>query len=146
MRLDWAQLQQTKVIRIRIPWLLSVLFAQPDPKWRQNPSTFARRSTLAGMSGGAPPTSGIPQASSSSLSSGLPPPPPPPKILLAKPAGGAAAAQRLGREDDPSAVVHRSRNAQQPGSLNLLSESWEFNTERILPVRVFLYFASILTL
>ncbi|XP_042472867.1 protein SMG9-like isoform X1 [Zingiber officinale] len=86
------------------------------------------------MSGGAPPTSGIPQApSSSSLSSGLPPPPPPPKILLAKPAGGAAAGQRLGREDDPSAVVHRSRNAQQPGSLNLLSESWEFHTERILP-------------
>ncbi|XP_074557999.1 uncharacterized protein LOC141813899 [Curcuma longa] len=85
------------------------------------------------MSGGVPPSSGIPLAPSSSLSSGLPPPPPPPKILLAKPAGGAGSAQRLGREDDPSAVVHRSRNAQQPGSLNLLSESWEFHTERILP-------------
>ncbi|CAL9060751.1 uncharacterized protein LOC135643000 [Musa acuminata AAA Group] len=86
------------------------------------------------MAGGAPPSSGGPtvSSSSSSSSSGLPPPPPPPKILLAKPAG-AAAAQRLGREDDPSAVVHRSRNAAQPGSLNLFSESWEFHTDRILP-------------
>ncbi|WOK98329.1 protein SMG9 [Canna indica] len=89
------------------------------------------------MASGVPASSGIlasssSSSSSSSLSSGLPPPPPPPKILLAKPAG-AAIAPRLGREDDPSGVVHRSRNAPQPGSLNLLSDSWEFHTDRILP-------------
>ncbi|XP_020581559.1 protein SMG9-like [Phalaenopsis equestris] len=67
-----------------------------------------------------------------SSSSGLPPAPPPQKILLAKPASGAASS-RLARDDDPSAVVIRSRNAPQPGSLSLISESWDVHIDRILP-------------
>ncbi|XP_073012071.1 uncharacterized protein [Typha latifolia] len=78
------------------------------------------------MAGGAPP-------SSSTSSSGLPPPPPPPKILLAKPSPAGAGGHRLGREDDPSVVLVRPRNATQPGSLNLLSESWEIQSDRVLP-------------
>ncbi|XP_008803229.1 protein SMG9-like [Phoenix dactylifera] len=92
------------------------------------------------MAGGAPPSTGGPpttssfsSVASSSLASGLPPPPPPPKILLAKPGSGPAA-PRFPRDDDPSgSVVLRSRNAPQPSSLNLLSDSWEFHTDRILP-------------
>ncbi|PKA60647.1 hypothetical protein AXF42_Ash006281 [Apostasia shenzhenica] len=77
------------------------------------------------MAGGAPPSTG---ASSSSL----PPPPPPPKILLAKPATGSAL-PRLGRDDDPSGVATRSRNTPPPGSLSLISDSWDIHIDRILP-------------
>lgn len=62
--------------------------------------------------------------------------PPPPKILLAKPGLVTTAAGKYirgtggGGEDDS---VSRSR-LPPIGSLNLLSDSWEFNTDRFLPV------------
>ncbi|KAL0905348.1 hypothetical protein M5K25_023760 [Dendrobium thyrsiflorum] len=87
------------------------------------------------MAGVGPQATSAPSAPSSgpaSSSLGLPPPPPPQKILLAKPASGAASS-RIGRDDDPSAVVIRSRNAAQPGSLSLISESWDVHIDRILP-------------
>ncbi|KAK8970347.1 hypothetical protein KSP40_PGU008922 [Platanthera guangdongensis] len=71
-------------------------------------------------------------AASAASSSGLPPPPPPPKILLAKPPSGTGSS-RLGRDDDPSAVLIRSRNASQPGSLSFISDSWDVHIDRILP-------------
>lgn len=61
--------------------------------------------------------------------------PPPPKILLAKPGLVTTAAGKYirgtggGGEDDS---VSRSR-LPPIGSLNLLSDSWEFNTDRFLP-------------
>lgn len=62
-----------------------------------------------------------------------------PKILLAKPGLGTAgpAGGKLGRvvgggeeETAPHAHLHRSRLP----SLNLLSDSWEFQIDRFLPV------------
>ncbi|XP_020243892.1 protein SMG9-like isoform X2 [Asparagus officinalis] len=93
---------------------------------------------------GAPPSSSSSSSSSSSAnpssSSGLPPPPPPPKILLAKPSPGPAAAQDSSSAGAPppssvpgGVLLRPSRNAPQPGSLNLFSDTWEFHTERILP-------------
>ncbi|KAJ6809349.1 protein SMG9-like isoform X2 [Iris pallida] len=92
---------------------------------------------------GTPPTSSSssnpnPNISSSSAS-GLPPPPPPPKILLAKPspaASAAAASQEAppaSSSSSSSGVVLRSRNAPQPGSLNLFTDSWDFHSDRVLP-------------
>nr|CAD1820813.1 unnamed protein product [Ananas comosus var. bracteatus] len=89
--------------------------------------------------GGAPPPP--PPTTSLSSSSSSPGLPPPPKILLAKPSPGgaaAAAAARVGRDDDPSAAAAaaaaiRSRNAPQPGSLGLVSDAWELQTDRVLP-------------
>ncbi|KAH0449628.1 hypothetical protein IEQ34_020320 [Dendrobium chrysotoxum] len=98
------------------------------------------------MAGVGPQATSAPSAASSgpaSSSLGLPPPPPPQKILLAKPASGAASS-RIGRDDDPSAVVIRSRNAAQPGSLSLISESWDVHIDRILPV-LLLFFPVFLT-
>ncbi|OAY70815.1 Protein SMG9 [Ananas comosus] len=88
--------------------------------------------------GGAPPPP--PPTTSLSSSSSSPGLPPPPKILLAKPSPGgaaAAAAARVGRDDDPSAAAAaaaaiRSRNAPQPGSLGLVSDAWELQTDRFL--------------
>ncbi|XP_020266940.1 protein smg-9-like [Asparagus officinalis] len=92
---------------------------------------------------GAPPSSSSSSSSSSanpSSSSGLPPPPPPPKILLAKPSPGPAAAQDSSSAGAPppssvpgGVLLWSSRNAPQPGFLNLFSDTWEYHTERILP-------------
>lgn len=62
-----------------------------------------------------------------------------PKILLAKP--GLVAAGKFSRgavgpgggSEDDSAAALRSR-LPSIGSLNLLSDSWDFNTDRFLPV------------
>lgn len=63
--------------------------------------------------------------------------PPPPKILLAKPglvSGGPVASKygRGGAADDET-VSLRSR-LPPIGSLNLLSDSWDFHIDRFLPV------------
>lgn len=66
-------------------------------------------------------------------------PPPPPKILLAKPGlvTAGSVAGKLGRggggsgEEDTASIRTRLPAI---GSLNLLSDSWEFHTDRILPV------------
>ena len=63
-----------------------------------------------------------------------------PKILLAKPglvSGGPSAAGKFIRgtsvEEDTSSVSIRSR-LPPVGSLNLLSDSWDFHFDRFLPV------------
>ncbi|XP_058085763.1 uncharacterized protein LOC131233166 isoform X3 [Magnolia sinica] len=82
-------------------------------------------------------TSSSSSSSSSAAAAGSgPPPPPPPKILLAKPGSGpvgstVAKFSRSGGGEDES-VVLRSR-LPPVGSLNLLSDSWDFHTDRILP-------------
>ena len=63
---------------------------------------------------------------------------PAPKILLAKPglvAGSSSAGKfiRGAGEDDSSAASIRSR-LPPVGSLNLLSDSWDFHFDRFLPV------------
>ncbi|GMP25222.1 hypothetical protein CsSME_00002189 [Camellia sinensis var. sinensis] len=60
--------------------------------------------------------------------------PPPPKILLAKP-GLVTAGKftRGGASADDDSVSIRSR-LPSVGSLNLISDSWDFHTDRILPV------------
>ncbi|KAI8565243.1 hypothetical protein RHMOL_Rhmol03G0244000 [Rhododendron molle] len=60
------------------------------------------------------------------------PPPPPPKILLAKPSLVNAAGKLIRAADDES-VTLRSRVPSSVGSLNLLSDSWDFHTDRFLP-------------
>ncbi|KAK9283602.1 hypothetical protein L1049_011851 [Liquidambar formosana] len=64
------------------------------------------------------------------------PAPPPPKILLAKPglvtAGSGAGKFGRGGGGDDETVSLRSR-LPPIGSLNLLSDSWEFHTDRFLP-------------
>ncbi|XP_022935704.1 protein SMG9-like [Cucurbita moschata] len=69
-------------------------------------------------------------------SSNSSPTPPPPKILLAKPGlvTGGAISSKIGRgagADDESASI-RSR-LPSLGSLNLLSDSWDFHIDRFLP-------------
>jgi protein SMG9 len=63
--------------------------------------------------------------------------PPPPKILLAKPGlvtGGPVAGKfgRGGTTDDETASLRSRLPA--IGSLNLLSDSWDFHIDRFLPV------------
>ncbi|XP_052198743.1 uncharacterized protein LOC127805914 isoform X7 [Diospyros lotus] len=62
------------------------------------------------------------------------PPPPPPKILLAKPPGLVPPGKfiRGGSTADDDSTSIRSR-LPSVGSLNLLSDSWDFHTDRILP-------------
>uniref|UniRef100_A0A7N0TBC3 Protein SMG9 n=1 Tax=Kalanchoe fedtschenkoi TaxID=63787 RepID=A0A7N0TBC3_KALFE len=76
-------------------------------------------------------------AGSSGGSSNPSPAPPPPKILLAKPGlvTGGSNTGKLGRgsgaaEDEASALRNRLPAI---GSLNLISESWEFQVDRFLP-------------
>ena len=84
------------------------------------------------MAAGPPPRG----SSSSSSHHHHPPPPPPPKILLAKPPLPHASSS--GADDDggvPGGAGGRARQAPQPGSLSLVSDSWEAHTDKILPVR-----------
>ncbi|GLT53760.1 hypothetical protein SLA2020_270100 [Shorea laevis] len=60
--------------------------------------------------------------------------PPPPKILLAKPGlvTGGPVAGKFGRATDDETASLRSR-LPAIGSLNLLSDSWDFHIDRFLP-------------
>ncbi|XXG43822.1 hypothetical protein AAC387_Pa01g3774 [Persea americana] len=87
--------------------------------------------------GGGGSSSSNPPPSSTTSTAAIAPPPPPPKILLTKPASvpvGSAVPKIIrsggAAEDEP--VVLRSR-APSLSSLNLLSDSWDFHTDRILP-------------
>ncbi|CAM8968475.1 unnamed protein product [Rhodiola kirilowii] len=76
-------------------------------------------------------------AGSSGGSSNQSPAPPPPKILLAKPGlvTGRSNTGQLGRgsgaaDDEATALRNRLPAI---GSLNLVSENWEFHADRFLP-------------
>lgn len=80
-------------------------------------------------------------AGSSGGSSYSSPAPPPPKILLAKPGlvAGVLHSGQLGRgagagDDDASLLRNRLPAI---GSLNLVSENWDFHADRFLPVCMF---------
>lgn len=76
----------------------------------------------------------LPSMAASTGSSNASPAPLPPKILLAKPGlvTGGPVTGKFGRGDDDTAS-HRSR-LPPIGSLNLLSDSWDFHIDRFLPV------------
>jgi protein SMG9 len=80
------------------------------------------------MAAGQPSLAGVGDRGSSSSSH--PPPPPPPKILLAKPPLPPPSSS--GADEEGGA---RARQAPQPGSLSLVSDTWEVHTDKILPVR-----------
>lgn len=60
------------------------------------------------------------------------PAPPPPKILLAKPSSGPLPGKFARGAGEDENVPHRSR-LPPVGSLNLLSDSWDFHIDRFLP-------------
>lgn len=80
-------------------------------------------------------------AGTSSSNQNQSPAPLPPKILLAKPGlvTGAPVAAKFGRggagDDDTAALRSRLPPI---GSLNLLSDSWDFHIDRFLPVSLYI--------
>ncbi|KAK1305024.1 hypothetical protein QJS10_CPB11g00090 [Acorus calamus] len=86
--------------------------------------------TSAAVTASNPPSTSSPAPPPPSL------PPPAPKILLAKPPGAGPAA--FARDDDSTSAAAASSAAARSrvpsiGSLNLLSDSWDFHPDRILP-------------
>ncbi|KAL6606509.1 hypothetical protein ACP70R_042162 [Stipagrostis hirtigluma subsp. patula] len=85
------------------------------------------------MAAGPPPHAGVGDRGSSSSSSHQPPPPPPPKILLAKPPLPHPSSSGADDDGGGAGAAARGRQAQQPGSLSLVSDAWEVHTDKILP-------------
>ncbi|KAL6008236.1 hypothetical protein ACLOJK_033742 [Asimina triloba] len=106
--------------------------------WKAMAAAASSSSSSSSPSLPPPPPPPPPPSLSSTSSAASGPPPPPPKILLAKPGSGPAGAAipkfARGSGGDDESVVLRSR-LPAVGSLNLLSDSWDFLTDRVLPER-----------